>query len=132
MHVPTSLVPALLATATVAPAQGVKSLDRGSFTISVNGQRAGREAERALELLQVLRELGAEVVQVRRIGTAPGELPETYDPGHPAADARGYAGSLFEPAGRARRSAGVLEGHSAAAAQFGKRFFAYFLVRTRK
>ena len=37
------LVPALFATATVAPAQGVKSLDRGSFTISVNGQRAGRE-----------------------------------------------------------------------------------------
>jgi len=39
---------------------------------------------------------------------------------------------LFEPAGRARRSAGVLDKHSAVVAQFGRRFFAYFLVATRK
>src|SRR4051812_3176316 len=36
------------------------------------------------------RALGAEMVEVRRIGTAPGEFPEVHDPGHPAADARGY------------------------------------------
>ena|SRR5215207_8189619 len=29
-------------------------------------------------------------VKVSRIGTAPGEFTETYDPSHPAADARGY------------------------------------------
>jgi flagellar basal-body rod protein FlgC len=29
-------------------------------------------------------------VKVSRIGTAPGEFTETYDPAHPAADARGY------------------------------------------
>jgi flagellar basal-body rod protein FlgC len=27
---------------------------------------------------------------VRRIGTAAGDFPEVHDPGHPAADARGY------------------------------------------
>src|SRR5689334_12232248 len=36
------------------------------------------------------RALGAETVEVRRIGTAPGDFPEVHDPGHPAADARGY------------------------------------------
>src|SRR3954454_19694244 len=34
--------------------------------------------------------LAAETVEVRRIGTAAGEFPEVHDPGHPAADARGY------------------------------------------
>ena len=29
-------------------------------------------------------------VKVSRVGTAPGEFTETYDPAHPAADARGY------------------------------------------
>jgi flagellar basal body rod protein FlgC len=29
------------------------------------------------------------VVQVARVAEAPGEFPEEYDPGHPAADARG-------------------------------------------
>lgn len=36
------------------------------------------------------RALGAETVEVRRIGTAAGAFPEVHDPGHPAADARGY------------------------------------------
>ncbi|TDH64449.1 flagellar basal body rod protein FlgC [Dankookia rubra] len=36
------------------------------------------------------RALAAETVEVRRIGTAAGDFPEVYDPGHPAADARGY------------------------------------------
>lgn len=36
------------------------------------------------------RALGVETVAVRRIGTAAGDFPEAYDPGHPAADARGY------------------------------------------
>ena len=36
------------------------------------------------------RALGARTVQVARIGTQPGELPQRFDPGHPAADARGY------------------------------------------
>jgi flagellar basal-body rod protein FlgC len=44
---------------------------------------------------QVERNLGAggggvSTVQVSRIGAAPGALEETYDPAHPAADARGY------------------------------------------
>ena len=33
---------------------------------------------------------GVSTVKVSRIGTAPGEFVETYDPAHPAADARGY------------------------------------------
>ena len=33
---------------------------------------------------------GVSTVKVSRIGTAPGEFTETYDPAHPAADARGY------------------------------------------
>ncbi|NOG69597.1 flagellar basal body rod protein FlgC [Roseicella sp. DB1501] len=36
------------------------------------------------------RALGAETVAVRRIGTAPDDFPEVHDPGHPAADTRGY------------------------------------------
>lgn len=36
------------------------------------------------------RALGTETVRVSRIGTQPGEFPERYDPGHPAADERGY------------------------------------------
>lgn len=36
------------------------------------------------------RALGVETVQVARIGTAPGEFPSRYEPGHPAADERGY------------------------------------------
>jgi flagellar basal-body rod protein FlgC len=33
---------------------------------------------------------GVSTVKVSRVGTAPGEFTETYDPAHPAADARGY------------------------------------------
>ena len=33
---------------------------------------------------------GVSTVKVARVGTAPGEFEETYDPSHPAADARGY------------------------------------------
>lgn len=33
---------------------------------------------------------GVATVKVSRIGTAPGAFEETYDPAHPAADARGY------------------------------------------
>src|SRR4051812_26587720 len=33
---------------------------------------------------------GTETVEIRRIGTAPGEFPQVHDPSHPAADARGY------------------------------------------
>jgi flagellar basal-body rod protein FlgC len=36
------------------------------------------------------RTLGAATVQVRRIGTEPGDQPQRYDPSHPAADERGY------------------------------------------
>lgn len=36
------------------------------------------------------RALGTETVRVSRLGTAPGEFPQTYDPSHPAADERGY------------------------------------------
>ena len=34
--------------------------------------------------------LGAEVVHVKSIGTDKSELPQRYDPGNPAADAKGY------------------------------------------
>ena len=34
--------------------------------------------------------LGAETVKVKKIGRDMGELPLHFDPGHPAADARGY------------------------------------------
>ena len=33
---------------------------------------------------------GVATVKVSRVGTAPGAFAETYDPAHPAADARGY------------------------------------------
>ena len=36
------------------------------------------------------RATGVETVQVRKIGRDIGELPQRYDPGHPAADANGY------------------------------------------
>ena len=36
------------------------------------------------------RALGARTVHVARVGEAPGEFPEEFDPGHPAADVRGY------------------------------------------
>ena len=36
------------------------------------------------------RSLAAQTVQVRRIGTAPGDFPQVHDPSHPAADAQGY------------------------------------------
>ena len=39
---------------------------------------------------RVDRAMGVETVGVSRIGTAPGDFPTRYDPGHPAADARGY------------------------------------------
>jgi len=36
------------------------------------------------------RAMGLETVSVSRIGTAPGEFPMRFEPGPPAADARGY------------------------------------------
>jgi flagellar basal-body rod protein FlgC len=39
---------------------------------------------------RVDRAMGVQTVGVSRIGTAPGDFPTRYDPGHPAADARGY------------------------------------------
>lgn len=36
------------------------------------------------------RSLGAETVRVARVGTDSREFPTRFDPGHPAADARGY------------------------------------------
>jgi flagellar basal-body rod protein FlgC len=36
------------------------------------------------------RATGTETLRVARIGEAPGEFPSRFDPGHPAADARGY------------------------------------------
>jgi flagellar basal-body rod protein FlgC len=36
------------------------------------------------------RALGVETVRVARIGSAPGEFPTRFEPGHPAADERGY------------------------------------------
>jgi flagellar basal-body rod protein FlgC len=36
------------------------------------------------------RAIGAPTVQATRIGTAPGEFPQRYEPSHPAADERGY------------------------------------------
>ncbi len=36
------------------------------------------------------RELGVETVEVSRIGTAEGEFPTRYEPGHPEANADGY------------------------------------------
>jgi flagellar basal-body rod protein FlgC len=39
---------------------------------------------------RVDRSAGVATVQVSRVGTAPGEFRQEYEPGHPAADARGY------------------------------------------
>jgi flagellar basal-body rod protein FlgC len=39
---------------------------------------------------QMDRTLGMATVKVRKIGTDPSDLPQRYDPSHPAADARGY------------------------------------------
>jgi flagellar basal-body rod protein FlgC len=39
---------------------------------------------------QMDRAIGVETVNVSRVGTAPGEFPTRFEPGHPAADARGY------------------------------------------
>lgn len=36
------------------------------------------------------RVLGAEIVNVKKIGTDPGDFSLSYDPSHPAADAKGY------------------------------------------
>jgi flagellar basal-body rod protein FlgC len=36
------------------------------------------------------RSLGAETVKVKKVGQDMGDLPLRFDPGHPAADARGY------------------------------------------
>ncbi|MEY4794666.1 MAG: hypothetical protein RL312_840 [Pseudomonadota bacterium] len=36
------------------------------------------------------RALGANIVRVSRLGTAPGEFQTRFDPGHPAADSKGY------------------------------------------
>ncbi len=36
------------------------------------------------------RAAGVETVKVRKVGRDPSEFPMRYDPGHPAADARGY------------------------------------------
>lgn len=36
------------------------------------------------------RALGANIVRVSRLGTAPGEFQTHFDPGHPAADSKGY------------------------------------------
>jgi flagellar basal-body rod protein FlgC len=36
------------------------------------------------------RDGGAEAARVARIGTAPGEFPQRFDPSHPAADEHGY------------------------------------------
>lgn len=33
---------------------------------------------------------GAEMVEIRRVGTDQSAFPQSYDPGHPAADAAGY------------------------------------------
>jgi flagellar basal-body rod protein FlgC len=36
------------------------------------------------------REVGADMVQTKRIGTDPSQFPRRFDPSHPAADAQGY------------------------------------------
>lgn len=57
------------------------------------GQSAGAEPYRRKTITfdnRLDRALGANTVRVGRVGTAPGDFPEQFDPGHPAADARGY------------------------------------------
>ena len=39
---------------------------------------------------EVDRELGASTVRIRKLGRDPSEFPQRYDPGHPAADTKGY------------------------------------------
>ncbi|WP_237216425.1 flagellar basal body rod protein FlgC [Falsiroseomonas oryziterrae] len=39
---------------------------------------------------QLDRAMGVETVSVSRVGTAGGDFPRRYEPGHPAADADGY------------------------------------------
>lgn len=36
------------------------------------------------------RALGANIIRVSRLGTTPGEFQTRFDPGHPAADSKGY------------------------------------------
>ena len=57
------------------------------------GQSAGADPYRRKTVTfanKLDRQMGAELVEVRRVGTAPGEFPQVHDPSHPAADARGY------------------------------------------
>ncbi len=57
------------------------------------GQSPGAEPYRRKTITfdnRLDRALGANTVRVGRVGTAPGDFPEQFDPGHPAADARGY------------------------------------------
>jgi len=57
------------------------------------GQSPGAEPYRRKTITfdnRLDRALGANTVRIARIGTAPGDFPEQFDPGHPAADARGY------------------------------------------
>ncbi len=57
------------------------------------GQSAGADPYRRKTVTfgtRLDRAHGTQTVEVRRIGTAPGEFPQLYDPSHPAADARGY------------------------------------------
>ena len=57
------------------------------------GQSAGADPYRRKTVTfanKLDRQMGAESVEVRRVGTAPGEFPQVHDPSHPAADARGY------------------------------------------
>jgi flagellar basal-body rod protein FlgC len=57
------------------------------------GEAPGAEAYRRRTISfgsRMDRALGAQSVQVRRIGSDPGDQPQRYDPSHPAADERGY------------------------------------------
>jgi flagellar basal-body rod protein FlgC len=57
------------------------------------GQSAGADPYRRKTVTfanRLDRPAGVETVRVSRVGTAPGEFRQDYDPGHPAADARGY------------------------------------------
>ena len=57
------------------------------------GQAPGAEPYRRKTVTfaaQLDRALGAETVRVARVGRDPGELPQRFDPHHPAADANGY------------------------------------------
>lgn len=57
------------------------------------GQSPGAEPYRRKTVAfaaQLDRALGAETVRVSRIGRDQGELPQRFEPGHPAADANGY------------------------------------------